>query len=82
MFLQLSFYVCWDLWVSKILKSNLYRHIEWPIVIMLAAMIPIGQALESTGITALIATEVVSLAGDLLHFLGLDDHSNNYDVDN
>ncbi len=49
----------------KILKSNLYRHIEWPIVIMLAAMIPIGQALESTGITAIIATEVVSLAGDL-----------------
>ena len=49
----------------KILKSNLYRHIEWPIVIMLAAMIPIGQALESTGITALIATEIVSLAGDL-----------------
>ena len=49
----------------KILKSNLYRHIEWPIVIMLAAMIPIGQALESTGITALIATEVVSWAGDL-----------------
>ena len=49
----------------KILKSNLYRHIEWPIVIMLAAMIPIGQALESTGITALIATEVVSFAGDL-----------------
>ncbi len=49
----------------KILKSNLYRHIEWPIVIMLASMIPIGQALESTGITALIATGVVSLAGDL-----------------
>ena len=49
----------------KILKSNLYRHIEWPIVIMLAAMIPIGQALESTGITELIAGGVVSLAGDL-----------------
>ena len=49
----------------KILKSNLYRHIEWPIVIMLAAMIPIGQALESTGITAQIASEVVILAGDL-----------------
>ena len=32
---------------------------------MLGAMIPIGQALESTGITALIATEVVSLAGGL-----------------
>jgi Di- and tricarboxylate transporters len=32
---------------------------------MLAAMIPIGQALESTGITARIATEVVSFAGDL-----------------
>ena len=49
----------------KILKSNLYRHIEWPIVIMLAAMIPIGQALESTGITAQIASEVVNLAGGL-----------------
>ena len=49
----------------KILKSNLYRHIEWPIVIMLAAMIPIGQALESTGITEMIAGGVVSLAGDL-----------------
>ena len=49
----------------KILKSNLYRHIEWPIVIMLAAMIPIGQALESTGITAQIASGVVSFAGDL-----------------
>ena len=49
----------------KILKSNLYRHIEWPIVIMLAAMIPIGQALESTGITAQIASQVVALAGDL-----------------
>lgn len=49
----------------KILKSNLYRHIEWPIVIMLAAMIPIGQALESTGITAQIASEVVQLAGGL-----------------
>ena len=49
----------------KILKSNLYRHIEWPIVIMLAAMIPIGQALESTGITTQIASGVVSFAGDL-----------------
>ena len=49
----------------KILKSNLYRHIEWPIVIMLAAMIPIGQALETTGITEIIAGGVVSLAGDL-----------------
>ena len=32
---------------------------------MLAAMIPIGQALESTGITAQIASEVVQLAGGL-----------------
>ena len=32
---------------------------------MLAAMIPIGQALESTGITEMIAGGVVSLAGDL-----------------
>jgi len=49
----------------KILKSNLYKHIEWPIVMMLAAMIPIGQALETTGITANVASQIISIAGNL-----------------
>ena len=29
--------------------SEVYRSIDWPVVIMLAAMIPVGQSLESTG---------------------------------
>ena len=39
----------------KVLNGNLYRSIEWPVIVMLAAMIPIGQALESTGISNNIA---------------------------
>jgi di/tricarboxylate transporter len=32
-----------------------YRHIEWPILIMLGALIPVSEALQSTGGTGLIA---------------------------
>ena len=39
----------------KVLNGNLYRSIEWPVIVMLAAMIPIGQALETTGISNNIA---------------------------
>ena len=33
----------------------IYRHIEWPIVVMLGAMIPIGGALTSSGLTTTVA---------------------------
>ena len=46
----------------KILKSNLYRHIEWPIVIMLAAMIPIGNTLINYGITDLVSSNLATLS--------------------
>jgi di/tricarboxylate transporter len=39
----------------KVLNGNLYRNIEWPVVVMLAAMIPVGQALETSGISLNIA---------------------------
>tara|TARA_A100001015_G_C15036428_1_gene736521 strand:+ start:213 stop:1982 length:1770 start_codon:yes stop_codon:yes gene_type:complete len=39
----------------RVLNGNLYRSIEWPVIVMLAAMIPIGQALETTGISNNIA---------------------------
>ena len=35
----------------KVLNGNLYRSIEWPVIVMLADMIPLGQALETTGIS-------------------------------
>ncbi|MCC5864312.1 MAG: anion permease [Wenzhouxiangella sp.] len=37
--------------------------IDWPIVVLLGALIPVGQALENTGATLLIASGVVDLTG-------------------
>ncbi len=34
---------------------ELYDHVEWPVVVLLGSMIPLGQALESSGGTSLIA---------------------------
>lgn len=51
----------------------LYDSIDWPIIILLAAMIPIGNALQSTGGTELIATQLLSLTGHIqpIYILGL-----------
>ncbi|MEX0923461.1 MAG: SLC13 family permease [Rhodovibrionaceae bacterium] len=42
--------------------SQLYESVEWPVIVLLGAMIPIGQALESTGGTALLADGLVALS--------------------
>jgi len=44
---------------------DVYESIEWPVILLLGALIPIGQALETTGGTALIAGGVVAMADDL-----------------
>ncbi len=41
--------------------SNLYEHVEWPVVVLLGSMIPLGAALDSAGGTALIANALVGL---------------------
>jgi len=41
--------------------SELYTHIEWPVIVLLGSMIPLGAALESSGGTELIAGWLVSL---------------------
>lgn len=41
--------------------SELYTHIEWPVVVLLGSMIPLGAALESSGGTELIAGALVGL---------------------
>ncbi len=40
-----------------------YRHIDWSIVTLLAAMIPIGGALQSSGATKLISDTILVIAG-------------------
>lgn len=42
-----------------------YRSIEWPVIVLLGFLIPIGEALQSTGATELIAQGIVGTAGDL-----------------
>ena len=39
--------------------------VEWPIIVLLGSMIPIGSALQSTGGTALIADGIVTLSSGL-----------------
>lgn len=49
--------------VTKIVNlRTLYSSVEWPIIVLLGAMIPVGQALENTGTTKLIAETIVRLS--------------------
>ncbi|MEL6701967.1 MAG: SLC13 family permease, partial [Pseudomonadota bacterium] len=41
--------------------QEIYDHIEWPVVVLLGSMIPLGAALETSGGTELIAGALVSL---------------------
>ncbi len=39
--------------------KQLYESVEWPVIVLLGSLIPIGKALESSGGTALIAQSIV-----------------------
>ncbi|MFQ5549593.1 MAG: SLC13 family permease, partial [Woeseia sp.] len=41
---------------------EIYDSIEWPVIVLLGCMIPIGSALQSTGGTAVIAGSIVNLS--------------------
>ncbi len=41
--------------------SEVYDHIEWPVVVLLGSMIPLGAALDASGGTALIANALIGL---------------------
>ena len=41
---------------------EVYNSIEWPVIVLLGSMIPIGSALQETGGTALIATGIVDVS--------------------
>ena len=45
--------------------SEIYNHIEWPVVVLLGSMIPLGAALETSGGTELIAGALVWLTDGL-----------------
>lgn len=41
--------------------TEIYEHIEWPVVVLLGSMIPLGAALEASGGTELIAGALIGL---------------------
>ena len=41
---------------------DVYTSVEWPVIVLLGSMIPIGGALQSTGGTSLIASGIVDLS--------------------
>jgi len=45
--------------------AEIYTHIEWPVVVLLGSMIPLGAALEASGGTDLIAAALLSLTQGL-----------------
>ena len=40
---------------------NVYDYVEWPVIVLLGSMIPLGSALERSGGTELIAQQIVSV---------------------
>ncbi len=44
---------------------EMYDSVEWPIIVLLGAFLPVGAALNSTGATGLIADGIISLAGGM-----------------
>lgn len=45
--------------------QEVYQHIEWPVIVLLGSMIPLGTALEESGGTGLIAGSIVDLTAGL-----------------
>ena len=41
---------------------QIYDFVEWPVIVLLACLIPIGQALETSGGTGLIAEGIVAIS--------------------
>lgn len=52
--------------LAKLLSlREAYESIDWPIIVLLGGMIPVGQALESTGGAQLIADGLLRLSGQM-----------------
>ncbi len=45
--------------------AEIYDHVEWPVVVLLGSMIPLGQALEKSGGTELLANGLVDLTAGM-----------------
>ena len=51
--------------VGLVPVREMYDHIDWPVIVLLGAMIPVGQALEISGTTQMIASGLVTISAGL-----------------
>jgi len=51
--------------LNLISLREVYRSIEWPVIVLLGFLIPVGEALQETGTTDLIALSMSGIATDL-----------------
>ncbi len=49
---------------SVISVREIYTSVDWPVIILLGAMIPVGEALETTGGADLIAAQIMNIGND------------------
>jgi len=59
--MAIGFYVVLDI----ISVRELYDEVDWPVIVLLGAMIPVGRALESTGTTDLMAQSILQITEGL-----------------
>ncbi len=50
--------------VGCLSMEEAYRAIEWKVVFLIAAMLPLGAAIENTGVAQMAATALIAAAGD------------------
>lgn len=56
---------------NQITLKNAYGAIEGPVIVMLACLLPIGEALRDVGVTQIVATQLTALASHLAPILAL-----------
>ncbi|PJF10442.1 SLC13 family permease [Pseudorhodobacter sp. MZDSW-24AT] len=51
--------------------EDLYEHIDWPVIVLLASLIPLGTAMDSTGASGLVAELLANATAGLPAWVGL-----------
>ena len=51
--------------LGQIGAREIYEAIDWPVVVLLGAMIPIGAAIETTGASAVVTGPILALEGEV-----------------
>lgn len=57
--------------LKAIPTHNLYRNIDWSVLLLLAALIPVGEALQTTGAADMIANGFLKVAGQYSPIIAL-----------